>query len=135
MDGQSPTVEITSPAGQVIATGFSSPLHDLAGAVLVGIWRVPGRGRLCWSAAAVLLPLLGPLLWWSLGRPRDGSGRPTRISGINFDITERKKAEEIRIRSLEEARMARNIQINLLPKSNPERWWCSPPKRLSMWSG
>ncbi|MFQ5636849.1 MAG: hypothetical protein ACE5IR_02500 [bacterium] len=32
------------------------------------------------------------------------------------DMTEIKKAEEARIRSVEEARMARNIQVNLLNK-------------------
>jgi sigma-B regulation protein RsbU (phosphoserine phosphatase) len=42
------------------------------------------------------------------------------VYAIYRDITERKKDEEARIRSLEEARTARNIQINLLPKSNPK---------------
>ena len=47
-------------------------------------------------------------------------GTPVRMVGSCQDVTERKKAEGARIQSLEEARTARNIQVNLLPKSNPE---------------
>ncbi len=47
-------------------------------------------------------------------------GTPVRMVGSCQDVTERKKAEEARISSLEEARMARNIQVNLLPQSNPD---------------
>jgi hypothetical protein len=53
-------------------------LHGaLAAAALAGIWRSPGgpeRERPLWSAAVLLLPFLGPLLWWGLGRPRGGDG-------------------------------------------------------------
>jgi sigma-B regulation protein RsbU (phosphoserine phosphatase) len=42
------------------------------------------------------------------------------VYAIYRDITERKRAEEARIRSQEEAKTARNIQMNFLPKSNPE---------------
>ncbi len=57
---------------------------------------------------------------WIIGAPIIYNGKQMGVYAIYRDITERNKAEEIRIRSLEEARMARNIQINLLPKSNPE---------------
>ncbi len=57
---------------------------------------------------------------WIIGAPIIDNGKQMGVYAIYRDITERKKAEEARIRSLEEARMARNIQVNLLPKSNPE---------------
>ncbi|KPK28963.1 MAG: hypothetical protein AMJ61_00245 [Desulfobacterales bacterium SG8_35_2] len=57
---------------------------------------------------------------WILGAPITHEGRQMGVFAIYRDITERKKAEEARIRSQEEARMAREIQINLLPDSNPE---------------
>ena len=57
---------------------------------------------------------------WIIGAPIIYNGKQMGVYAIYRDITERKKAEEVRFRSLEEARMARNIQINLLPKSNPE---------------
>ena len=40
----------------------------LAAAALLWIWATSRRDRLFWSATAVLLPFLGPLLWWLLGR-------------------------------------------------------------------
>ncbi|HCA80630.1 MAG TPA: hypothetical protein DEP53_12955 [Bacteroidetes bacterium] len=55
----------------------------------------------------------------TLGAPVEHDGKQLGIYAIYRDITERKKAEEARIRSQEEARMARNIQINLLPKTGP----------------
>jgi PAS domain S-box-containing protein len=55
-----------------------------------------------------------------LGAPIVHEGTQMAIYAIYRDITERKKAEEVRIRLKEESRMARNIQTNLLPKSNPE---------------
>jgi PAS domain S-box-containing protein len=57
---------------------------------------------------------------WIIGAPIIHNGKQMGVYAIYRDITERKKAEEARIRSYEEARMARNIQINLLPTSNPE---------------
>jgi PAS domain S-box-containing protein len=57
---------------------------------------------------------------WILGAPIIHDGKQIGVYAIYRDITERKKAEEARIRSQEEARMARDIQINLLPKSNPK---------------
>lgn len=57
---------------------------------------------------------------WILGAPIIHEGRQIGVYAIYRDITERKRAEEARIRSQEEARMARDIQINLLPKSNPK---------------
>jgi PAS domain S-box-containing protein len=57
---------------------------------------------------------------WILGAPIIHEGKQMGVFAIYRDITERKKAEEARIRSREEARMAREIQINLLPDSNPE---------------
>lgn len=54
-----------------------------------------------------------------LGAPIVHGGKQMAIYAIYRDITERKKAEEARIRSQEESRMARNIQMNLLPKANP----------------
>ncbi|MCX6133088.1 MAG: PAS domain S-box protein [Ignavibacteriales bacterium] len=55
-----------------------------------------------------------------LGAPIIHEGTQMAIYAIYRDITERKKAEEVRIRVKEESRMARNIQANLLPKSNPD---------------
>ncbi|NQT24688.1 SpoIIE family protein phosphatase, partial [candidate division KSB1 bacterium] len=57
---------------------------------------------------------------WILGAPIIHEGEQIGVYAIYRDITERKKEEEARIRSKEEARMARDIQINQLPKSNPE---------------
>ncbi len=57
---------------------------------------------------------------WIIGAPIIHNGKQMGVYAIYRDITGRKKAEEARIRSLEEARMARNIQVNLLPNSNPE---------------
>ncbi len=57
---------------------------------------------------------------WILGAPIIHEGMQMGVYAIYRDITERKKAEEIRIRHQEEARMAKNIQVNFLPKSNPE---------------
>jgi len=57
---------------------------------------------------------------WILGAPIMHGGKQMGVYAIYRDITERKKAEEARIRLREEARMARDIQINLLPKTNPE---------------
>jgi PAS domain S-box-containing protein len=57
---------------------------------------------------------------WILGAPIVHGGKQMGVYAIYRDITERKKAEETRIRLREEARMARNIQMNLLPKSNPD---------------
>ncbi len=56
---------------------------------------------------------------WILGAPIIYEGKQIGVYAIYRDITERKKAEETRIRLKEEARMARNIQANFLPKSNP----------------
>ncbi len=55
-----------------------------------------------------------------LGAPIVHEGKQLGIYAIYRDITERKRAEEARIRLKEEARMARNIQTNLLPKGNPD---------------
>lgn len=55
-----------------------------------------------------------------LGAPIVHEGTQMAIYAIYRDISERKKAEEARIRLKEESRMARNIQTNLLPKSNPD---------------
>jgi PAS domain S-box-containing protein len=55
-----------------------------------------------------------------LGAPIFHEGKQIGVFAIYRDITERKKAEEARIRQREEARMARNIQMNFLPKSNPD---------------
>jgi len=57
---------------------------------------------------------------WILGAPIIHEDKQIGVYAIYRDITERKKAEEVRIRSQEEARMAREIQLNLLPKSNPD---------------
>ena len=57
---------------------------------------------------------------WILGAPIIHEGKQMGVYAIYRDITERKKAEEVRIRLQEEARMARNIQMNFLPKSNPK---------------
>ena len=55
-----------------------------------------------------------------LGAPIFHEGKQISVYAIYRDITERNKAREARIRLKEEARMARDIQANLLPKSNPE---------------
>jgi len=55
-----------------------------------------------------------------LGAPIIKDGVQYGVYAIYRDITESKKAEEARIKQREEARMAREIQINLLPKSIPE---------------
>lgn len=54
-----------------------------------------------------------------LGAPVIFEGKQIAVYGIYRDITEHKKEEDRRIRSQEEARMAHNIQLNFLPKSNP----------------
>ncbi|MBN2415219.1 SpoIIE family protein phosphatase [bacterium] len=56
---------------------------------------------------------------WILGAPIMHDGEQIGVYAIYRDITERRKAEEARIRSKEEARMARKIQMNFLPKCNP----------------
>ena len=56
---------------------------------------------------------------WIIGAPIMHKGRQVAVYVIYRDITERKKAKENRIRRSEEARMARNIQTNLLPKTKP----------------
>jgi PAS domain S-box-containing protein len=55
-----------------------------------------------------------------LGAPIFHGDTQMGVYAIYRDITERKKAEEARLRAREEARMARHIQMNLLPKSNPD---------------
>jgi len=55
-----------------------------------------------------------------LGAPIIHGARQMGVYAIYRDTTERKKAEEARMRSKEEARMARHIQMNLLPKFNPD---------------
>ncbi len=55
-----------------------------------------------------------------LGSPVVHDGKQIAVYAIYRDITERKKEEEARNRTKEESRMARNIQINFLPKSNPD---------------
>jgi PAS domain S-box-containing protein len=55
-----------------------------------------------------------------LGAPIFHGDTQMGVYAIYRDITERKRAEEARLRATEEARMARHIQMNLLPKSNPE---------------
>jgi len=55
-----------------------------------------------------------------LGAPIIYEGKQISVYAIYRDITERNKAREARIRLKEEARMARNIQANLFPKSNPK---------------
>ena len=57
---------------------------------------------------------------WILGAPIFNKYEQVGVYAIYRDITERKRAEEARIKSREQARMARDIQINFLPKSNPE---------------
>ncbi|MBM3298351.1 MAG: SpoIIE family protein phosphatase, partial [Deltaproteobacteria bacterium] len=54
-----------------------------------------------------------------LGAPIIHGGRQMGVYAIYRDITERKRAEEARLRAKEEARMARHIQMNLLPKFDP----------------
>lgn len=56
---------------------------------------------------------------WILGAPIIHDGEQIGVYAIYRDITERRKAEEARIRLREEARMAKNIQMNFLPKCNP----------------
>ncbi len=56
---------------------------------------------------------------WILGAPITDKGKQMGVYAIYRDITERKKAEEARYRLSEEMRMARQIQMNLLPKSDP----------------
>lgn len=55
-----------------------------------------------------------------LGAPIVGSGKQMGVFAIYRDITERKRAEEARIRLQEERRMSRDIQMNFLPDTNPE---------------
>ncbi|MBN2572060.1 MAG: SpoIIE family protein phosphatase, partial [Ignavibacteriales bacterium] len=55
-----------------------------------------------------------------LGAPIISNNKQMGVYAIYRDITEHKIAEETRIRIQEEAKMARNIQMNFLPKSNPE---------------
>lgn len=55
-----------------------------------------------------------------LGSPIFYGKKQMGVYAIYRDITQRKKDEETRTRLREEARMARNIQTNFLPKSNPE---------------
>ena len=55
-----------------------------------------------------------------LGAPVFHEGKQIAVYAIYRDITEHKREEEERIREKQEARMARNIQINFLPKSNPD---------------
>jgi sigma-B regulation protein RsbU (phosphoserine phosphatase) len=55
-----------------------------------------------------------------LGAPIVHDGKQIGVYAIYQDITERKRAEEIRIRAKEQARMARNIQMHFLPESDPE---------------
>jgi PAS domain S-box-containing protein len=57
---------------------------------------------------------------WILGAPIFLGGKQMGVYAIYRDITERRKAEEARIRLKEEARMARNIQLNFLPKGVPD---------------
>jgi PAS domain S-box-containing protein len=57
---------------------------------------------------------------WIIGAPIIHNNKQMGVYAIYRDITERKKDEEARIRIREEARTARNIQINLLPKFNPK---------------
>jgi len=54
-----------------------------------------------------------------LGAPIIHQGEQMGVYAIYRDISERKKAEETRIRFREETRMARDIQQTLLPQSNP----------------
>jgi len=54
-----------------------------------------------------------------LGAPIIHDGKQMGVYAIYRDISERKKAEETRIRFREETRMARDIQQKLLPQSNP----------------
>lgn len=55
-----------------------------------------------------------------LGAPIIHGGRQMGVYAIYRDITERKRAEDARLRAKEEARMARHIQTNLLPKFDPD---------------
>ena len=57
---------------------------------------------------------------WVLGAPIFNKGIQLGVYAIYRDITERKRAEEARIKAREEARMAKNIQLNFLPKNNPD---------------
>ena len=56
---------------------------------------------------------------WILGAPITDAGKQMGVYAIYRDITERKRAEEARYRLSEEMRLARQIQMNLLPKSDP----------------
>ena len=54
-----------------------------------------------------------------LGAPVVVDGNQIAVYAIYRDITQRKQEEEERIREKEESRMARNIQMNFLPKADP----------------
>lgn len=54
-----------------------------------------------------------------LGAPVFHEGKQIAVYAIYRDITEHKRLEEERIREKQEAQMARDIQLNFLPKSNP----------------
>jgi PAS domain S-box-containing protein len=56
---------------------------------------------------------------WIMGAPIIDGGKQMGVYAIYRDITERRKADEARIRSEEESRTARNIQMNFLPSSDP----------------
>jgi len=55
-----------------------------------------------------------------MGAPIVTGGKQIGVYAIYRDITERKRAEESRIRTQEEARLARNIQLRLLPSEPPQ---------------
>ncbi|MCU0411011.1 MAG: PAS domain S-box protein, partial [Bacteroidetes bacterium] len=55
-----------------------------------------------------------------MGAPIVTGGKQIGVYAIYRDITERKRAEESRIRAQEEARLARNIQLRLLPSEPPQ---------------
>ena len=54
-----------------------------------------------------------------LGAPILYGNKQMGVYAIYRDISERRRAEEVRIRMQEEGRMARNIQKNLLPDASP----------------